>query len=239
MLAKAKEMMQKFGAEFIVTGEVLGQRPMSQHRKSLGIIAEESGLGGLLLRPLSARLLTPTIPEKMGWVRRDELCDFCGLTRRRQIELASVLGVRDYPNPSGGCLLTDAGFSQRVKDLIAKSELSLKNIELLKVGRHFRIAPHAKLVVGRNEEENRELENLAQEGDYLFFPAPEQAGATALGRGTFDQCFIYLACAITCRYFDLDDSQRAQILYKRIPEEGERTLSASPLSEKELQGLRI
>lgn len=239
MLRKSKEFMQKIGAKFIVTGEVLGQRPMSQHKQALKIIEKESGLEGLVLRPLSARLLPETIPEREGWVARDKLLNFSGRTRKPQIQLARNFNIKDYPCAAGGCLLTDPGFAKRVKDLINYGELSLNNIELLKIGRHFRISENTKLAVGRNKKENEELVNLSKENDYLFFPNEGLAGPTSLGRGNFSEDLIKLSCSITCRYCDLDGKTDADIIYKRIPEKEDRIFKVSPVDDAELRSLRI
>jgi tRNA U34 2-thiouridine synthase MnmA/TrmU len=203
MLRKAKELMEGLDAAFVVTGEVLGQRPMSQHRYALKIIEEESGLKGLVVRPLSARLLGETIPEKEGWVSRDKLLDFSGRSRKPQMALACAHNIKDYPNAAGGCLLTDPEFAKRLKELIGHQELSMQNVKLLKIGRHFRISERTKLVVGRNEKENEQLVSLAGENDYLFLPTEELAGPTSLGRGIFNEALINLSCRITCRYCDL------------------------------------
>lgn len=239
MLQKAKGLMQEFGADFIVTGEVLGQRPMSQHRRTLEIIEKESGLTGLILRPLSARLLPETLPEKEGWVNAEALLDFSGRTRKPQMDLAKELKIEDYPNPAGGCLLTDPEFAKRLKEMMAHQELNMDDVELLKIGRHFRLAVHTKLVVGRDEKENEELVKLAKEGDYLFFPTDELAGPTSLGRGVFDEELIKFSCGITCRYCDLNGKTIAEIIYKRIPQQENKLLSTAAIEDNRLITLRI
>ncbi len=239
MLKKAKEMIQGPGAAFVVTGEVLGQRPMSQHKWALNIIAKKSGLDGLVVRPLSARLLPQTLPEKEGWIKRDKLLDFNGRGRLGQIRLAKQFGIKEYAQPAGGCLLTDPEFSKRLKDIISHQELNVSNVELLKRGRHFRISSAAKLVVGRNEKENNELENLAKDNDYLFYPPGEFAGPTCLGRGNFSQDLIHLSCAITCRYCDLNGAASAKMVYRMVPEKEEKILSVLPIEEHRLRDLRI
>ncbi len=238
MLSEAKELMKQFDAAFVVTGEVLGQRPMSQYRQALEMIEKESGLEGLVLRPLSARLLPETLPEKQGWVERNKLLDFNGRSRKPQVNLARGFQIKDYPNAAGGCLLTDPEFAKRLKDLISHQELTLNNVELLKIGRHFRVSDNSKLVVGRNELENERLVNLAQEGDYLFMPTDELAGPTALGRGIFSEALIRLSCSITCRYCDLNGKTIATIIYKKIPEQ-EKILRAQAADEIKLKSLRI
>lgn len=239
MFKKARELMNEWGAQFIITGEVLGQRPMSQHKQALETIAKRAGLEGLVLRPLSAKLLPETIPEKEGWIKRENLLSFSGRGRTHQIELAKGLGIKNYAQPAGGCLLTDREFSKRLKDIIAYGELNLNNIELLKIGRHFRLNDKAKLIVGRNEKENERILNLARENDYLFMPTEELAGPTSLGRGIFHEELIKLSCSITCRYCDLNGSAMAGIGYKRIPEQENKILKISPIEETLLLKLKI
>ena len=239
MFTKAKEFMEQLSAKFIITGEVLGQRPMSQHRQALELIEKKSNLEGFLLRPLSARLLPETIPEKQGWVKRENLLNFSGRGRRLQIKLAKTLGIKDYAQPAGGCLLTDPLFSKKVKDLIAHGQLNRDNIELLKIGRHFRISPQAKLAVGRDEKENQELVSLAKEKDYLFFPQEDLAGPTSLGSGIFSEELLELCARITCRYCDLNGAILADIAYRRIPEEKNKVIKVSSLQESQLINMRI
>jgi tRNA U34 2-thiouridine synthase MnmA/TrmU len=151
MFKKAKDFMLESGASFIVTGEVLGQRPMSQRRNTMLLIEKEAGLDDLILRPLSAKFLPPTIPEREGWINRDKLLAIHGRSRKPQIKLAEDLGIRDYPCPAGGCLLTDPIFAKRVKDLMVHQiDFSLNDIHLLKIGRHYRLSPKLKLIIGRN-----------------------------------------------------------------------------------------
>ena len=166
LLKKAKEYMLETGADFVFTGEVLGQRPMSQRRDTLRVIEKESGLEGLLLRPLSAKHFKPTIPETEGWVDRDKLLSIQGRSRKEQFELAAELDVKNYPCPAGGCLLTDPSFVGKVRDVFDHSdELNLRDFRLLKLGRHFRIGERTKVIIGRNEVENELLERSVQIGE--------------------------------------------------------------------------
>lgn len=238
MLKKCREMMQELGASFVITGEVLGQRPKSQTLMALKLIERQSTLEGLVLRPLSAKLLQPTIPEEKAWVDREKLLDFCGRTRKPQIKLAAILAIKDYLCPAGGCLLTYSEFAKKVKDLISHEELNLNNVELLRLGRHFRVSKDAKLVVGRNEKENERLLNLAKENDYLFAPL-EIPGPTALGRGDFNNKMIELSCSIICRYCDIDGRGHTDIGYRRLPEKEDRRLTAKPIEDNTLLGFRI
>lgn len=181
MLKKAKEIMEKEGFGFIITGEVLGERPMSQNKRSLNLIEKESGLKGYLLRPLSAKLLNPTIPEKENWVNRDNFLDISGRSRKRQIALAKKWGISDYPAPAGGCLLTDLEFSKKIKEmLILWPDCAGNDVKLLKLGRHFWEGEN-KIIVGRNEKENSEIKQLSQKGDILIKPK-EFAGPLILIR---------------------------------------------------------
>jgi tRNA-specific 2-thiouridylase len=158
-LRKAREYMEQIGASFLVTGEVVGQRPMSQRSDAFRIIEKRSGCQGLVLRPLSAKVFEPTIAEREGWVDREKLLNLSGRSRKEQIRLAQAWGVGDFPCPAGGCLLTDKPFSRKVRDLFAHcAEPDMTDIHLLKIGRHFRLPDGRKAIVARNEEENRKLE---------------------------------------------------------------------------------
>ncbi len=238
MFSRARQLMQESHAQFIVTGEVLGQRPMSQHRQALQLIEKKSGLEGYLLRPLSAKNLSETVPEKNGWVRRSELMNFSGRSRKPQIELARIFKITGYPNPAGGCLLTDPGYASRLKDLINHKELNLKNTQLLKLGRHFRFSEDAKLIVGRDEGENRQLLKLAENEDYLFMPQ-DSAGPTCLGIGVLNDELIRLSCALTCRYCDRDGKAKVSIAYRKMQDKEKRILEIEPMQETEIVKYRI
>ncbi len=234
---KSKELMDEFGASFIITGEVLGQRPMSQFRRQMNIIEKEADLEGLVLRPLSAKLLAPTIPEKNGWISRERMLDIAGRSRKPQMALAKELGINDYPCAAGGCLLTDPEFANRIRDLIKHDELDMQNIDLLKAGRYFRLSPSAKLIVGRNENENKMLTMLAKEGDYLFGPSTIN-GPIAVGKGSFTESILEVACRIVSRYSDRDGEIDADVSYKRLPEGVGKMIKASFLDDEELTKLR-
>ncbi len=170
-IRKAGEYMRKIGASFLFTGEVLGQRPMSQHKSAIEIIDRESGLKGYILRPLSAAHFKPTIPELKGWVDKSEMLDITGRSRKTQISLAAEKGIKDYPCPAGGCLLTDKNFSRKIRDYFTFTEHpSIKDISILKVGRHFRFDSGDKVIVARNEKECKMLKKLCRLGDHLLFP---------------------------------------------------------------------
>lgn len=158
MIARAGELMNELGFDFVATGEVVGQRPMSQNRQSIGVVAKCSGMEGRLIRPLSAKLLEPTIPEKEGRINRELLLDISGRNRERQIALAAELGIVDYPAPAGGCRLTETGFANRTFDLMRHEGLDYRPLlELLTVGRRFRLPGGASVILGRDARENELL----------------------------------------------------------------------------------
>jgi tRNA U34 2-thiouridine synthase MnmA/TrmU len=230
MFRIAGEMLEQEKAGFIVTGEVLGQRPMSQNRTSLNIVASESGYGDLILRPLSAKCLPPTTPEEKGWVKRELLMDFQGRTRKPQMEMARELNIKDFPTPAGGCLLTEKGFSRRLKDLLTFQENpETREMELLKLGRHFRISPHAKLVVGRNKKENEIICSLSATQDIMLTSA-NRPGPTVLGLGDFTPECIDLAAAITAAYSDSEEGNETTV---RLMEKGKEKMLMSESPDKE------
>jgi len=197
MLKKAKELMEKMKYDFVATGEVLGERPMSQNKNILKLLEKESGLEGYLLRPLSAKLLEPTIPEKEGLVDGEKFFSISGRQRKKQFELAKKFKIKKYPTPSGGCCLTYREFSQRLKELLKKRpEANFNDIELLKYGRHFwvRSGNHVKqkpettqkdwilIVVGRNDKDNNAIKKLKKKGD-IVVELEKIPGPTVLIRG--------------------------------------------------------
>jgi tRNA U34 2-thiouridine synthase MnmA/TrmU len=214
-LKKAKEYMGKIGAAFIATGEVLGQRPMSQRKNMLKLIEKHSGLEGLLLRPLSAKLLEPTIPEEKGWVDREKLFDISGRSRKAQIALAEKYGIKDYPNPAGGCLLTDPQFSVRVRDLLKHDNLTIDEIEFLKVGRHFRLSKDTKVIVGRDQDDNARILELVKE-DNIILRLKDMPGPVAILKGRPTDKDIELAGAITARYSKARTHNLIRISYCKV-----------------------
>jgi len=187
MCSRVKELMAEHGASFLISGEVLGQRPMSQRRDTLRVIERDSDNDGLLLRPLSAKLMSPTRAETEGWIDREKLLNFSGRGRSRQIQLAKQFGVSDFPAPAGGCILADPILSTRIEkiykgDFVIKAdEIRVNDIRLLLVGRQFELSEGAWLILGRNEKENIKIEALAEENDILLH-MPDRPGPTALLR---------------------------------------------------------
>jgi hypothetical protein len=187
MLRKVKEMMPELGASFVITGEVLGQRPMSQQRHTVRLIEKESGLQDLILRPLSAQHFEPTLPEREGIVDRNKLLNISGRGRKPQFELAENPGVTDYPCPAGGCLLTDKVIAARLRDLFDHtSDYNHTDLVLLTIGRHYRLHPDLKIILGRNQEENERLISLAKDGQRIFEPENFR-GPTILAAGRLDE----------------------------------------------------
>jgi len=211
MLKKAKEFMENINASFIITGEVLGQRPMSQNRKAIQIIEKESGLEGLIVRPLSAKFLPPSIPEKEGWISRDKLLNIIGRSRKMQLALAKQYKINNFKCAAGGCLLTDPIFSKIVEDLIRSNMLTIENVNLIKNGRYFRITDSFKLVVGRNQSENQKLLHLAKTGDLVI--ESEEKGPVAIGRGKFSDKELELSLKIARYYCKIESAK----IYYWIP----------------------
>ncbi len=199
MFKKAGEFMEKIGASFLVTGEVKGERPMSQNKVALKIVEEESGFSGKILRPLSAKLLPETEPEKLGYINREHLYAISGRSRKPQFELAKKYGIEKYPTPSGGCKLTDPGYAYRLKELILHNEYNMENILLLDIGRHFRLPSGKKLIVGRNKRENEKL--LSYKGRYTLLYPKSVMGPSALLQSE-DRKDIILSGEITLAYSD-------------------------------------
>ncbi|HZK44235.1 MAG TPA: tRNA 4-thiouridine(8) synthase ThiI [Syntrophomonadaceae bacterium] len=203
MFKKAGDLMQNLGAAFIVTGEVVGQRPMSQNKAALNAVNNLSGYKGYILRPLSAKLLPPTIPEIEGWVDRGKLEDISGRNRNRQIELAKKFNIIEYPSPAGGCLLTDSSFSNRLKKMLAIwPDSKPADMEILRFGRHIYLENNL-LIVGRNKLENEAIEAVAIEED-LLFKVVDRPGPTGLLRNhdKTNKELIDTVGSIVARYSD-------------------------------------
>lgn len=217
MVKKAGEVMEEEGASFVVTGEVLGQRPMSQHLAALELVARESGLGERLVRPLSGRLLGPTFPERMGWVRREDWLDLQGRSRKRQLELARAWGIPVFTSPGGGCcLLLERAYAKRLRDLIREKgvdALTKEDFALLRYGRHFRLSPRVRVVVGRDEAENAVL--LSFPGDHHLLSFPDVPGPVALVLGEAEEADLREAAALAARYSDAPSGAPVRVLVHR------------------------
>ena len=211
MFRIAGEMLESEEAAFIFSGEVMGQRPMSQNKKALALVARESGLNGLLLRPLSAKCLPPTIPETNAWVIRENLKGFQGRSRKPQMKMAADLKMNDYPSPAGGCLLTEKGFSRRLRDLLTSNpDVIVNQLEALKLGRHFRLNEHVKIVVGRNKRENEKLKALAVKGD-MILNTTSVPGPAVLLTGNLLSDSVEQAIQITLSYSDAREGEVQEV----------------------------
>jgi tRNA-uridine 2-sulfurtransferase len=215
MLKLAGRIMEDKGADFIFTGEVLGQRPMSQTKQSLHVVAKNSGYQEYILRPLSAQLLPETKPEIEGKVNRKQLLAIRGKGRKDQIELARRYGISDYPAPAGGCLLTDPMFSKRLRDLFTyNKDYRTRDIELLKYGRQFRINESSKVIVGRNSYENDALNKLFKKEDIIIsvvqFPGP----TTLIPHGGDDTILMY-AASLCALYSDAPKDEDVVVLCRK------------------------
>jgi hypothetical protein len=237
MFRRAKELADKIGADFLVTGEVLDERPFSQRLKAMQLIERETGLEGKILRPLSAKLLPLTEAERMGWVDREKLFAIRGRRRTPQIELAAKIGIKDYPTPSGGCLLTDPSFARRVRDhLEHEGKLSLDDALLLMIGRHFRI-DGVKIVVGRNKDENDRLLELAERRKAPYLMVKDYKGPVTLIMGKKDPAIMEKATAITVRYSDAPKNISVSVICKFADKESEIRVVA--MNDEQIGRLRI
>ncbi|MCW3140792.1 MAG: hypothetical protein N2V72_01220 [Methanophagales archaeon] len=248
MLREAKRIAKEEGADFIFTGDVLGERPMSQHRKALELEEKEAGLEKMVLRPLSAKLLPETIPERQGWVDRSKLFAIKGKSRKPQIALAKKFGLHnDYPSPSGGCLLTYREFAAKLRDLFEHNErVAKRDVSLLKIGRHFRFDA-SKIIVGRNEAENKLLLDLKSPEDYVF-EVPGYGSPITILEGLKSKEAIELAAKLTARYSDATmGAEGKEVLVEVKYEDKEQkearvkvtSMVVSPLDETQIARLRI
>lgn len=230
MLKEAGRMMEERGGDFLFTGEVLGQRPMSQNKASLRVVERGSGYEGLVLRPLSAQLLPETIPEQQGWVDRERLLAIKGRSRKEQMELADRYHITEYLSPAGGCLLTDPIFSRRLRDLFSsQGPVQIRDIELLKIGRHLRLSPATKVIVGRHARDNERISAMVAPGDD-FLKVAEYPGPLCLipaGGASED---IAQAASVCVRYSDAPSDEEVVVLWNRGGEERRIRARSCPAS---------
>jgi len=235
MVRKAHEWIQTHGFDFILTGEVIGQRPMSQRKDTMPVVARESGAEDLLLRPLCAKNLPPSLPEREGWVDRERLYDFSGRTRKPQMALAAELGLADYAQPAGGCcFLTDEQYSVKLADLWqsrGRREYDLDDIMLLKVGRHLRPAPHFKVIISREEGEGRFLQGYRKR--FVNLSTISHPGPLALVDGEVDAADLESAARLVARFSKGRDADRVELELNR-PDGSSEKLSVAPLQSHEI-----
>ena len=227
MFRIAKGLMPKYDASFIITGEVIGQRPMSQRADAIRNVTKLAGdeEGGIILRPMSAKLMTPTIPEKEGWVDREKLLDIEGRNREVQLRLAREWGFEEYESPGGGCLLTESSFEQKIRDVIAHEKFTVADIDVLKAGRHLRLPEGAKLVIGRNKEDNEQLKKIENE-KFMFARANDIPGPVALLSKTATASDKELAARLILTYTKTPAGTQGSVTI------GDETIKAAPFENK-------
>lgn len=207
------DIMQERGFDFIFSGEVAGQRPMSQTRSSMRYVEKHSGMEGLLLRPLSAQCLPETLPEQQGLVDRHRLLDISGRSRKRQMALAEQYGIKDYPSPAGGCLLTEAVFSKRLRDLFDhQHEYPENDFHLLRYGRHFRLSPETKLIVGRTKQDNQDILEHKDDAGMTVLKVDAIPGPIALLTGETAEGTLMLAAGICAGYSKAPAEEPVRVL---------------------------
>ena len=236
MVGKALEWMREHDFDFIITGEVVGQRPKSQRRQTMPIVQAQSGAGDLLVRPLCAKKLPPTLPEREGWINREKLLDFSGRSRKPQFALAKEYGFKDYATPAGGCcFLTDENYSRKLVDMWqARSDRNyeLDDIMLLKVGRHIRPRANFKLIVGREEGENKFMEGYRNTFTYLL--SKSHTGPLVLIDGTLSEDDLRLAAQITARFGHGKHAEQVEI-EAHFTNGSSKTLQIKPLAAGEMK----
>ncbi|OLE67168.1 MAG: hypothetical protein AUG09_03860 [Acidobacteria bacterium 13_1_20CM_2_68_7] len=239
MIHGAAEYMREHEGHFVFTGEVLGQRPMSQHMQALRLIEKECGIEGYLLRPLSAKHLPPTIPERLGWVNRDGLLGISGRSRKEQMTRSDTWGIRDYPQPAGGCCyLADENFARRFHDKRLHTDperIRREEMILLKVGRHFRLAPGVKIIVARDESENQFLQRFDLPG--WRFEALRCGSPITVVEGEPDDNLKMLIASITARYSDRRGEPLVEVAARR--DGREEVLLVPPVADQVLEAYRI
>ncbi|MEQ1527794.1 MAG: tRNA (5-methylaminomethyl-2-thiouridylate)-methyltransferase [Methylococcales bacterium] len=236
MVNKAKQWINENGFDFIITGEVIGQRPMSQRKATMPIIAKQSGADDLLLRPLCAKNLPETLPEREGWIDREKLHDITGRSRKPQFAMAAEMGFNDFAQPAGGCcFLTDASYSAKLVDLWkardGRKDYELDDIMLLKVGRHIRPEPHFKLIVSREEGEGRFLEGYKNE--FISLRCLSHTGPLVLIDGSPSAEDLFLAAQITGRYGQGRDAEFIEVCVRQT-DGTERSIQVKPFMADEI-----
>ena len=236
-IRKAADLMKELHADFVATGEVVGQRPMSQMRHTMNHIEKVTELRGRLLRPLSAKLLKPTIPEIEGIVQRELLLGINGRSRKEQFELAAKYGIDEYVSPSGGCLFTDRFIAGRVRDLFDKQvDCEAVDLYLLTIGRHFRIHDAMRAIVARNEKEDNELKKYKELSEYFFIP--DFKGPSAFVRGTISGEDIQTIGSLLLRYGKVESTDQTMMMYSRNASE-KIIITAKKISDENIDRMRI
>ncbi|MFX0548312.1 DUF814 domain-containing protein [Hathewaya histolytica] len=239
MMKYSGELLEKFNADFIITGEVLNQRPMSQNKSALQLVKKESGIGNKILRPLCALNLEPTEMEEEGLVDRSKLLNISGRNRKVQMELAEKWGIIDYPSPAGGCKLTEPNFSKRLKDLLRhREDVTSREIELLKIGRHFRVSNSSKIISTRIKEETEILKKLLIKED-VYMLAKDFKGSLVVIIGERTKEDIEFAAKVTSRYSKGKDKESIKVKYGQFGEALSNTIESKSATEEELKKYMI
>jgi tRNA-specific 2-thiouridylase len=228
MFRIAKALLPKYNASFIITGEVIGQRPMSQRHEAIKNVTKLAGdeEGGLILRPMSAKLMTPTIAEVKGWVDREKLLGIEGRSREVQLRLAKEYGFEEYESPGGGCLLTESSFEKKIKDIIKHEKFEVADIDLLKAGRHLRLPSGAKLVIGRNKDDNEKLKKI-ENPKYVFARALDISGPLSLLSANANEFDKKLAAKLILTYTKTPADHEGSVKI------GDEIVNALPFESKE------
>ncbi|WP_123052706.1 tRNA 4-thiouridine(8) synthase ThiI [Clostridium sp. JN-1] len=234
MMRYAGNLMEKYGAKFIITGEVLNQRPMSQNRSSLDVVKKESGFSDKILRPLCAKNLNPTEMELNGLVDREKLLDISGRNRKVQMELADKWGIKDYPSPAGGCKLTEPNYAKRLKDLLKYNNSPDEyELEMLKIGRHFRTSESAKIISTRTKDEADEIKNLLTENELIFL-AEDFNGSMVIVHGKPSEKDIEIAAKVAGRYCKGKNEDKLKIKYGYFKHELDNHIEVKPGADEEI-----
>ncbi|MGL4774444.1 MAG: tRNA 4-thiouridine(8) synthase ThiI [Clostridium sp.] len=234
MMRHSGELLKKFDADFIITGEVLNQRPMSQNRQALNIVKRESGFSDKILRPLCALNLEATEMEKQGLVDREKLLDISGRSRKRQMELADVWGIKEYPSPAGGCKLTEPNYAIRLKEVIDRQgDATPKDISLLRYGRHFITPNGVKIVVARTGDEATAIKEMINGEETVFYPSSHM-GAMAIISGECKKEDEEIACRIAARYSKATAGEEVEVKYGKFKTPFNNSLKVVALEEEKL-----
>lgn len=241
MMRYSGELLKKFEADFIITGEVLNQRPMSQNRSALDVVKKQSGFSDKILRPLCAKNLKPTQMEIDGLVDREKLLDISGRNRKPQMALAEQWGIKDYPSPAGGCKLTEPNYSIRLKDVLnRKGDATEKDIHLLKYGRHFVSDNSTKIIVSRTADEGNELKKLLNKNDLMFIPSNFNGAMVVIPEGYIpNEDDIILACRLAVRYSKGRDEESVEVKYGRVSTNFTDVRNVSAITQEELEKYNI
>ena len=236
MMRYSGELLEKFNADFIITGEVLNQRPMSQNRSALDVVKKQSGFSDKILRPLCAKNLKETQMEVEGLVDREKLLDFSGRNRKPQMALAEKWGIKDYPSPAGGCKLTEPNYSIRLKDILdTKEDVTEKDIHLLKYGRHFVSDNKTKVIVSRTGEEGEQIKQLLNNKDIMFFTSNFNGAMVIIPEGnnpTDDD--LTFACRLAVRYSKGKDEELVRVKFGQVGAEFNMTKDVDAMTQEEL-----